>query len=138
MDTAGRVRFESGRPYTREEIHAALGGSRRAALVTRGGSVVCLCLTREKNPRAPDAMAVGAGGRSVKLARALAEAGAAVPVFVRAARGGWVCAGDRRVRAVVVQPAAPPAEGAPPEASLVLELEPASVDRAATPDAAEA
>lgn len=71
-------------------------------------------------------MVVGADARAVRLARGLAASGAAVPVFVRAGRGGWEYAGRRRVRAVVEEPGALLAliaEGAPPEVSLALVLE---------------
>ena len=126
MEPQGGVRFEKGSTYTRRQIRDALGGSARAALPTRGGVVVCACLTREKNPRAPDELVVGGAERAVRLAKAFAASGAAVPVFVRARRGGWEYAGERRVRAVVSEPdalAARVAEGAPPDASLALLLE---------------
>jgi hypothetical protein len=122
--------FEKGRVYTRTEIHAALGGSRRAAFPTKAGRVVCLCLTRERNPRAPEEVVIGGQERSARLARDLAGSGAAVPVFVRAG-GGWEHAGERRVRAVVDEPGALlalVAEGAPAEATLVLLLEEVSAE----------
>jgi hypothetical protein len=120
------VRFEKGSCYTRVQIHDALGGSWRAALPTRGGRVVCACLTRGKNPRAPEEMVIGADERGARLARAFAASGAAVPVFVRARRGGWEFAGERRVRSVVDEPGALLAliaEGAPMNVSLALVLE---------------
>lgn len=126
MDAAERAPFERGRNYTRGEIQAAFGGSRRAAFVTKARTVVCLCLTREKNPRAPDEMVIGGREPSLRLAREFAASGAAVPVFVRAARGGWDYAGQRRVRAAVDDPGALLAliaEGAPGDAALALLLE---------------
>lgn len=126
MELQGGIRFEKGSSYTRRQIHDALGGSPRAALPTRGGRILCACLTREKNPRAPDEMVVGGAGRAASLSKAFAASGAAVPVFVRASRGGWEYAGERRVRAVIEDPGALlalVAEGAPPDASLVLLLE---------------
>jgi hypothetical protein len=120
------VGFEKGGVYTRAEIQAALGGSRRAALSTRGGKVVCACVTREKNPRAPDEIVIGGRAESIRLARGLAASGEAVPVFVRARRGGWTYAGERRVRAVVEESGALLAliaEGAPLDATLALLLE---------------
>jgi hypothetical protein len=120
------VVFEKGRVYTREQIHDAFGGSLREALPTRGGMVVCACLTRRMNPRAPEEIVIGCKERAVKRARALAASGAAVPVFVGARRGGWEYAGQRRVRAVVDEPGALlalVAERAPSDASLVLLLE---------------
>ena len=121
--------FEKGRACTRGEIHAACGGSTRAALPTKGGKVVCLCLTRERNPRAPEEMIIGGNARAARLAREFAASGAAVPVFVRRRRGGWEYAGARRVRAVVDDPGALlalVAEGAPPDVSAALLLEEAA------------
>jgi hypothetical protein len=123
------VPFEKGSVYTRGQIHEAVGGSARAALPTRGGKVVCACLTREKNPRAPEEMVIGGKDRAVRLARAFAASGEAVPVFVRTRRGGWEYAGDRRVRTVIEDPGALLAlvsEGAPLDISAVLQLEDAA------------
>jgi len=125
VEAGGATVFERGRAYTRGEIHAALGGSRRAAFPTKAGRVVCLCLTRERNPRAPEEVVIGGNERSARLARELAASGAAVPVFVRAG-GGWEYAGARRVRALVEEPGALlalVAEGAPADATLGLLLE---------------
>jgi hypothetical protein len=129
MKPQGRSGFEKGLSYTRRQIHDVLGGSTRAALPTHGGNVVCVCLTREKNPRAPEEMVVSGPEPAVKLARAFAASGAAVPVFVRGRQGGWEYAGDRRVRAVVDDPGALVSlvtEGAPPDILLALLLEEAA------------
>jgi hypothetical protein len=126
MEEAACAPFERGRAYTRVEIHAVLGGSRRAALPTKAGRVVCACLTRERNPRAPEEIVIGGNERSARLARELAASGAAVPVFVRQSRGEWGYEGERRVRAVVDEPGALlalVAEGAPADATLALLLE---------------
>ena len=129
MGQGGAVRFEKGSLYTRGQIHEAVGGSVRAALPTREGRVVCACLTFEKNPRAPEEMVIGGKDRAVRLARAFAASGAAVPVFVRTRRGVWEYTGDRRVRAVIEDPGALlalVAEGAPPDISVALQLEDAA------------
>ena len=126
MGQGGAVRFEKGSLYTRGQIHEAVGGSVRAALPTREGRVVCACLTFEKNPRAPEEMVIGSKERAVRLARAFAASGDAVPVFVRTRRGGWEYTGDRRVRTVIEAPGALlalVAEGAPLDISLALRLE---------------
>ncbi|HEY6000262.1 MAG TPA: hypothetical protein VI078_13315 [bacterium] len=126
MEALGTAEFEKGRAYTRGQIHAAVGGNRRAALPTRGGRVVCLCLTRARNPRAPEEVVIGPGAGQARVAREFAASGAAVPVFVRAPRGGWEYAGERRVRALIEDPGAIlalVAEGAPADASLALLLE---------------
>ena len=126
MEQGVAVRFEKGSVYTRAQIRAALGGSARAALPTRGGKVVCACLTVEKNPRAPEQMAIGGKDRAVRLARAFAASGEAVPVFVRTRRCGWEYAGVRRVRSVIEDPGALlalVAAGAPLDTSSALQLE---------------
>ena len=129
MGQDGAVCFEKGSLYTRGQIREAVGGSARAALPTRGGKVVCACLTREKNPRAPEEMVIGGKDRAVRLAKAFAASGAAVPVFVRTRRGGWEYTGERRVRSVIEDPGALlalVAEGAPLDISAALQLEEAA------------
>jgi hypothetical protein len=138
VESKVRVAFVKGRVYTREQIHDALGGSRREALPTRGGKVVCACLTRRMNPRAPEEMVVGAKERAVRRARAFAAAWAAVPVFVRARSGGWEYTGERRVRSVIEEPGALlalVAEGAPADASRALLLEEAPEEPTAAAEA---
>jgi hypothetical protein len=126
MEAGVVVPFEKGAVYTRSQIRAALGGSVRAALPTRGGRVVCACLTHERNPRAPGEMIVGNVERAIRLARDFAASGAAVPVFVRVRPGGWEYAGKRRVRALIDEPGALlalVAEGVPPDIGAALQLE---------------
>lgn len=126
MEHGTAVRFEKGSIYTRGQIREAVGGSPRAALPTRGGNVVCACLTFEKNPRAPEEMVIGSQERAVRVARTFAASGVAVPVFVRRRRGGWEYTGERRVRAVIEDPGALlalVAEGAPLDISGALQLE---------------
>lgn len=141
MERDAAVRFEKGSVYTREQIHEALGGSRRASLPTRGGQVVCACLTRRRNPRAPQEMLVDGAQRSVRLARAFAVSGKAVPVFVAERPGGWEYAGERRVRSLIEEPGALLAliaEGARPDTALALLLEEAGQSAAAVGAAAAA
>lgn len=129
MQNGTAARFEKGLVYTRGQIHEAVGGSARAALPTRAGKVVCACLTREMNPRAPEEMVIGGRERAVRLARAFAASGDAVPVFVRRRRGGWEYTGERRVRTVIEDPGALlalVAEGAPLDISAALQLEEAA------------
>jgi len=126
MEQGAAVRFEKNTFYTRRQIHEACGGSARAALPTRGGKIVCACLTHEKNPRAPQEMVIGSKDRAVRLARAFAASGEAVPVFVRTRRGGWEYTGERRVSRVIEDPGALlalVAEGAPLDISAALQLE---------------
>ena len=131
MEHAVAVPFERGSVYTRGQIHEAVGGSARAALSTRGGKVVCVCLIKEMNPRAPEEIVIGGNDRAVRLARAFAASGHAVPVFVRTRRGGWEYTGERRVRSVIEDPGALlalVAEGAPLDVALALLLEEAAIE----------
>ena len=133
MEPNAVARFDRGSVYTRAQIQEALGGSRRAALPTRGGEVVCACLMRRRNPRAPQEMLVGGTERALRLARAFAASGRAVPVFVSTRPGDWEFAGERRVRALVEEPGALLAliaEGAPPGIALALLLEEGGPERA--------
>jgi hypothetical protein len=129
------VSFEKGAGYTRQQICEAFGGSRREALPTRGGRVVCACLMRRMNPRAPEEVVIGSTKRMVERARALAASGEAVPVLVSERSGMWEYAGERRVRAVIEDPGALlalVAEGAPADVSLALVLEEALTTPAPT------
>ncbi|MHB8837167.1 MAG: hypothetical protein ACYC9Y_15865 [Candidatus Methylomirabilia bacterium] len=126
MEQVGAVRFDKSSVYTRAQIHESLGGSPWAALPTRGRKIVGVCLTREKNPRAPEEMVVGGADRALRLARAFAASGEAVPVFVRTRRGGWEYAGERRVRSLIEDPGALlalVAEGAPADIAAAMHLE---------------
>lgn len=101
MQPAAAARLVRGETYTRTQIRLALGGSARAALPTVDGRVVCACLTREANPRAPAEIVVGAAEEAVRRARIFASSGHAVPVFVRSRPGAWEHAGRWRVRLLV-------------------------------------
>lgn len=104
--------FERGAVYSRRQIHAALGGSERAALPTSGGRVACICVTLPLNPEAPRVILVPARPASLRPARALAGAGGEVPLFVRRRAGEWECLGRWRVRALVEEPRAVAAHAA--------------------------
>lgn len=126
MEGRGVSAFEKGRFYTRRQINGALGGSWREALPTKDGKVVCVCLTRRMNPRAPDEITIGAATRLVARARAFADSRRSVPVFVSERASAWEYVGDRRVRSVIEEPGALlalVAEGAPADVSLALVLE---------------
>lgn len=45
--------FSVGRDYTRDEIHAKVGGSKQSYLPTKNSAVVAACITHGLNPRAP-------------------------------------------------------------------------------------
>ena len=44
--------FMVGIQYTRDEIHAELGGSKVSCLPTQGGRIVAACLSRKFSPAA--------------------------------------------------------------------------------------
>lgn len=104
--------FERGAAYSRAAIRAALGGNARAAFPSHGGRVVCVCVTPGMNPEAPRVILVPDRPSSLRLARALAAAGNAVPLFVRRRAGEWECAGAWRVRVLIEEPQAVAAHAA--------------------------
>lgn len=88
--------------------------------------MVCVCMRQKKNPRAPQELLIGRRGNALRLARAFAASGKAVPVFVSARPGNWEYTGERRVRSLIDEPGAILAliaEGGPPDTSLALLLE---------------
>ena len=65
--------FNIGHEYTRDEIHAQVGGSKHSYLPTRNGEVVAACLTKELNPRAPQVILCGNGERIAPAGATLAN-----------------------------------------------------------------
>jgi hypothetical protein len=81
--------FEIGHEYTRDEIHAELGGSKVSYLPTMNGRVVAACLTRDLNPRAPHVVICGNGPQISSAGRALASQSHGIPVFLKLAVNRW-------------------------------------------------
>lgn len=81
--------FEIGSTYTRDRIHAAFGGSKRACLPTRDGTVVAACLLKTFNPDAPRVVLCGTGVRNGPAGASLAAQTGAIPFFTRVATGLW-------------------------------------------------
>jgi len=81
--------FAVGSTYTRDEIHAALGGSKRACIPTLNGMVLSVCVTPELNPRAPREILCGVGPVMAKTGEMLARASNRVPVFVKRRVNTW-------------------------------------------------
>lgn len=96
-----------GESYTREEIHAVLGGEMISYLPQQDGRIVCGCFSQDSNPEAPYEILVGgsedgAGESSVeKKARLLAGQRVPIPVFLKRAPNSWVYDGDYRAKGVV-------------------------------------
>lgn len=81
--------FSIGREYTRDEIHAHVGGSKQSYLPTKEGAVVAACLTRELNPRAPQVILCGQGERIAPAGAVLAGQRHSIPVFIKRAVNRW-------------------------------------------------
>jgi hypothetical protein len=89
--------FSIGQTYTRDEIYAAVGGSKQAYIPTKNGCVVAICVRTDLNPRAPREILCGTGPIIAKAGRALASTTGKVPVFVKQAVNEWEYAGLYRV-----------------------------------------
>jgi len=81
--------FKFGSEYTRSEIHAAIGGSMQACLLTKDCHVVGVCFVRTKNPEGPKIILVGHGPQKERAAAALAKQAESVPVFAKKAVDRW-------------------------------------------------
>ena len=82
--------FKIGSEYTRDEIHAACGGSKQSYLPTKGGTVVAACLTKSLNPLAPQVILCGQGPVIASAGVALAKQTHRIPVFLKQATNRWV------------------------------------------------
>ncbi len=81
--------FQVGSAYTRRAIHAEIGGSTQACLLSKGGHVVGVCFVKEMNPHGPKVILVGHGPNKEKAASVLATQPDAVPVFVKKRTNEW-------------------------------------------------
>ena len=81
--------FIVGREYTRDEIHAKVGGSKQSYLPTKNGAVVAACLTCDLNPRAPQVILCGRGARIQPTGELLARQPYAIPVFLKRDVNRW-------------------------------------------------
>lgn len=85
--------FKVGSEYTRNEIHATFGGSKQSYLPTKGGNVVAACLTKSRNPLAPQVIICGKGPVIASCGAALAKQANQIPVFLKQAKNRWVYQG---------------------------------------------
>jgi len=74
--------FETGKNYTREDIHTLCGGNKQSFLPTSKGKVVAACLRPELNPQAPDVILVNSSASARAAGRTLAKQADAIPVFI--------------------------------------------------------
>jgi hypothetical protein len=85
--------FKKGTRYTRDEIHAAVGGSKQWYIPTVNGSIVAVCVTPKLNPRAPRELLCGRGPVIAKTGAILAATTRKVPVFMKRGVNQWEFAG---------------------------------------------
>lgn len=72
-----------GEFYTRDQIHATLGGGLQEFLPTKDGRVVCACLRANLHPEAPERVWVAQGARREATAKVAVIQGTPFPVFLR-------------------------------------------------------
>lgn len=89
--------FQIGSSYTRDEIHAQLGGSKQAYIPTVSGNPVAICVRPDLNPRAPAEVLCGTGPAITRAGAALAAMRLPVPVFLKRSAGRWEYMGMYRV-----------------------------------------
>ncbi|QDV39271.1 hypothetical protein [Tautonia plasticadhaerens] len=99
--------FVRGESYTREHIHAELGGETVSYLPQRAGRVVCGCFSQDSNREAPYEILVGGSDEEgvdrpiLKKARQLAKQGGPIPVFLKQGPNAWMYDGHYRVKGVI-------------------------------------
>src|SRR5262245_56942382 len=86
--------FDLGESYTREQIHAFLGGGLQTYLPHVGGRVVAACLRLDTNPDAPNIILPGTGKGIEYAAQLLVSQRFPVPIFVKRGTGRWEYVGE--------------------------------------------
>lgn len=83
--------FVVSRRYTREAIHAAVGGDLVSYLPNSGGSVVCGCFRTERsmNPGAPALVIYGEGPHVEQSAHLVSVQASPIPVFLFREHNEW-------------------------------------------------
>ena len=77
--------FETGKEYSREEIHRVTGGCKQAFLPVKGGKVVAARLRQDLNPFAPDVIVCDGSAAARAAGRTLSRQSNPIPVFIRTA-----------------------------------------------------
>ncbi|MYM68327.1 hypothetical protein GTP45_16035 [Pseudoduganella sp. FT55W] len=75
--------FELNKEYSRENIHAVVGGNKESFLPARQGKIVAACLRAELNPLAPEYIVCNSGSAARAAGSTLARQTEAIPVFLR-------------------------------------------------------
>jgi len=81
--------FVLGATYSRDQIHASVGGSKRTAIPTVNGVVVAVCIRTDLNARAPREFVCGAGPIMAKAGNLLAASTHRFPVFIKLQVNQW-------------------------------------------------
>ncbi|OHX15069.1 hypothetical protein BI347_14950 [Chromobacterium sphagni] len=89
--------FELGKSYTREEIHAVVGGNKHSYLPRKKGKVVAACLRPDLNPDAPNVILCNSCPPERTAGEQLARQGGAIPVFLKQTTSNWAYQGMFRV-----------------------------------------
>jgi hypothetical protein len=97
--------FRVGSYYTRNLIHDALGGSTQSYLPTKDRHVLCACLTKKLNPKAPEVILVGDGPDITRVGEWLSEQSSAIPVFLKQRSNAWEYVGDYVVQSATTDAA---------------------------------
>lgn len=97
--------FKFGQTYTREQIHAAVGGGLQTYLPRSNGRVVCGCFKQTMNPTAPEIVLVGDKPNVIRDAELFAAQREAVPVFIKQQSNHWEYVGDFAVERYSRDPA---------------------------------
>lgn len=91
--------FNIGEFYTRDYIHAILGGEKVTYLPQKSGKIVCGCFTPKLGPEVPNRVLVAANKRNVKKkAEILIQQMEPIPVFVKQAANKWQYRGQYIVK----------------------------------------
>lgn len=80
-----KIMFETGKEYSREDIHRVTGGCKQAFLPVKGGKVVAARLRQDLNPNAPDIIVCDGSAAARAAGRTLARQTDPIPVFIRTA-----------------------------------------------------
>jgi hypothetical protein len=89
--------FEKGKSYTREEIHAVVGGNKHSYLPRKKGKVVAACLRPDLNPDAPHIILCNSCPPERTAGEQLARQGGVIPVFLKENTSSWKFQGLFRV-----------------------------------------
>ncbi len=85
--------FIVGRDYTRDEIHAQLGGSKVSCLPTSDGRIVAACLSPKFSPDAPSVVLCGQGMKTGPVSQLLTLQRGSIPVFMKRKVNRWTFRG---------------------------------------------